>query len=111
MHCRDGEHDLPPECPQGHGQMVITPRGEKARCPVLTGRDERGETTWCSALWDPVSYGPGNPSTKAGNEAPVEPAVTHPMPEVFQENNTVGTAPPGDKEPFLEKPTHPLNVV
>ena len=57
MHCRDGEHELPPECPNGHGRMVITPRGEKARCPVLTGRDERGRTTWCDALQDPVTYG------------------------------------------------------
>ena len=57
MHCRDGEHELLPECPHGHGRMVITPRGEQARCPVLNGRDERGRTTWCGALRDAVSYG------------------------------------------------------
>ena len=37
--------------------MVITPRGEKARCPVLTGRDEQDGTTWCGALRDAVTYG------------------------------------------------------
>ena len=57
MHCREGEHELPPECPHGHGRMVITPRGEQARCPVITGRNERGRTTWCGALRDAVSYG------------------------------------------------------
>ena len=59
MHCRDGQHRLPPECPNGHGHMVITPRGEQARCPMLTGRDERGSATWCNALRDVVTYGPG----------------------------------------------------
>ena len=57
MHCRDGEPELPPECPNGHGRMVITPRGEQARCPILTDRDERGQTIWCGTLRDPVSYG------------------------------------------------------
>ena len=59
MHCRDGQHRLPPECPNGHGRMVITPRGEQARCPMLTGRDERGSATWWNALRDAVTYGPG----------------------------------------------------
>ena len=58
MHCREGKHELLPECPNGHGVMITTPRGEKARCPVLTGRDQRGRTTWCGALRDPVTYGP-----------------------------------------------------
>ena len=31
--------------------------GEQTRCPVLTGRDRRGRTTYCGALRDPVSYG------------------------------------------------------
>ncbi len=57
MHCRNGEHELLPECPHGHGVMIMTPRGEQARCPVITGRNERGRTTWCGALRDAVTYG------------------------------------------------------
>ena len=57
MHCQEGEHELSPISPHGHGRMVITLRGGKAHCPVLTGRDERGRTTWCGAMRDPVTYG------------------------------------------------------
>ena len=57
LHCRDGQHELPPECPNGHGRMVITPSGENARCPVITGMDEQGRATWCDALRDAVTYG------------------------------------------------------
>ena len=39
---------------------------------MLTGRDERGSATWCNALRDAVTYGPGglpeHPSTGSSQE-------------------------------------------
>lgn len=43
---------------------------EKAHLPVLTGRDERGRTTWCGALRDPVSYRPDRLPIDQGRPTP-----------------------------------------
>ena len=112
MHCRNGEHELPPECPHGHGRMVITPRGERARCPVLTGRDERGRTTWCGALRDAVTYGPDGqpvhqsrqPSTgRTSCHAPLDPKTPRKAIPLEPQPRGQVTIP--------EKPTQPLNML
>ena len=49
-----GDHRLLSACPNQDGVMVITPLGESAHHPMMTGKYARGRTTRCDTapcLW------------------------------------------------------------
>ena len=55
-YCAEGEHDLPPECPDHHKPLRVTNWGEFASCKSPTGYDAQGGRTWCLVRRARVRY-------------------------------------------------------